>query len=67
MTYHDEIKAFPSLQTRLRAKHLQVLLEVHDNLSMGSKPCVDCGTIINNWPVDVPAICDQCLEERRLW
>jgi predicted Zn-ribbon and HTH transcriptional regulator len=36
-------------------------------VALGPKACVDCGTIINNWPVDVPAICDRCLEERRLW
>ena len=57
MTYHDEIKALHEAQ------------QVHDNLSMGteSKACLDCGTIMKDWPVDVPAICDRCLEERRLW
>ena len=63
MTYHDEVKALHEVQL----KTLQVSLEVHDNPSMGAEPksCVDCGTIMKDWPVDVPAICDSCLEERR--
>lgn len=65
MTFSESIEDTRFTEDRAREEHIESFDNVRANLLIVAKPCIDCGTLVPDCPIDLPAICDRCLEWRR--